>query len=162
MRKILGILCLVLFLAVTGFSQGLSVPAPFLRLFPGSQWGQYGDMVEIKSYDELNVKLGYILFVDRNNTGGFIELLVLGRGDKKIILAGWAMSRTELEQGFIETDNGDELLTKTKKEGEALIWKRGTDQDSNPVLVFFFCKREPEQRHLVKFIDLKKFVKENF
>lgn len=168
MRKILGILCLLSFLAITGFSQGLSVPAPFLRLFPGSQWAQYNDLKVLESFDELNVKLGYVLFVDQTNTGGFVELLVLASGDKKIILAGWAMPRTELEQGFIKVDrgifpiDGDELLTKMKKEGEALIWKLGVDQFGNSVLVFFFCKREPSQRYLVKFIDVKEFVEENF
>lgn len=173
MKKILGVLCLVVFLTVTGFSEGLPIPAPFLRLFPGSQWGQKGDMVEVQSYNKLNVKLGYILFEDLNNLQAdrSIELLVLSRGDKKIVLAGWAMPYTELEQGFIKVDknifpiegDSDELLTKMQKEGEALIWKHGIIvQDDSPALVFFFCVEEPPQRHLVKFIDLKEFVKENF
>jgi len=179
MRKflVLGIL-FGLFMAGLGFGQNANstqeqnqpVPAPYLVLF-GTQWDQcgYGGTYAIK---DLGIEIGVVFLRDRNNVLGIIDLIVIVKDNKTIPLAGWLKSFTSEEQGFIIEDPTIDkpILTKTRAEGETMIFKSGKDQNGDPVIVFFLLKKEFDpatneeviKREALKFIDIKKFVEENF
>jgi len=164
MRKISGILCLVLFLTsglVLGQEQqqeqGQPLPAPYIVLF-GTQWDKCG-IGPTQFFDDLGIKIGIVYVRDRNYQLGIVDLLVIGKDDKEIPIAGWKKSYTDEEQGFVL---GTDVVTKTRAEDEALIYKTGRDQDGNLVLVLFHLKKGVDQPLFVKYVDLKKFVEENF
>lgn len=182
MRKLFVLGILVLFLTTTGFSQGLPVPAPLLQLFPHSQWARYGEpvpadlYVPVEACEKLGIELNYVLFVDLNGLAGFVQCLVISKGDKEIILGGWAMPRSALVRGFAKVDeksssleedyfvDGYFLTKKTAEEGELLLWRDGLDGNGNLLIHFFFFRKEEKRirRVHIRRIEVKKFIEENF
>ena len=110
MRKflVLGILILSLALATDAIvrrgvpnqqEQGQAVPAPYIVLF-GTQWDKCG-IGPTQFFDDLGIRVGIIYVRDRNYQLGIVDLLVIGKDDKEIPIAGWKKSYTDEEQGFI-------------------------------------------------------------
>ncbi len=139
--------------------EGQPVPAPYLVLF-GIQWDicGYGSGYEIK---ELGVTTGIIFVKDKNSILGIAAVIAITKGNISIPIAGWFKLATPEEQGFVINDVGESIFTKTKAEGEMMVPRSGKDQNGNHVIVFYLVKKSGE-RELLKFVEVKQFVEENF
>lgn len=139
--------------------QNQPVPAPYLVLF-GTQWDLcgYGAAKEIK---ELGVTVGIVFVKDRNSMLGIIDLIVIVKDKKEIPVAGWINSFTPQEKGFVINDAGEPILTKAKADGEVMLTKSGQDKNGNYFIVFYLTK-ESGQPEVLKWIDINKFVADNF
>lgn len=174
MRKISGILCLVLFLtAALGFGQETPAVQPaqqesqplIFQLF-GTFWLPLSGEI-LASLDDLGVKVAIIWARDMDGTAGIAGLLIIlreGLNDYKYkIVGGWIQPYSSDEQGFYLKESGklSDLMKKKGEAGEELEWRGREDKDGNPILEFYLAKKDGSEE-VLRVVDIKKFVEENF
>ncbi len=174
MRKIFGMLCMVLFL-MAGLSFAQEVPAaqpaqqedqPLVFELFGTSWYPLSGKV-LQSFDDLGVKVLLVWARDMNGTAGMVELLLIIGGDPNNptcqIFGGWIQPYSVDEQGFYLQENGDlsGLMNKKGDTGDQLEWRGINDKDGNPILEFYLKKKDGSEE-ILRDIDIKKFVAEYF
>lgn len=157
---VLGILFGLIF---TGLSFGQGQPLIF-QLFNNSWKALIAE--KIGALDDPPIDLVMIWARDLNNRAGTIEIVVLLHRDKKEfrVVYGWIQHYSDDEQGFFLDEQGKFILLDKKKDaGWELEAKADYDQMGNPTLYFYLEKKgDPESPKLVRTINIKEFVEENF
>lgn len=169
MKKFLISGILVVFLFAMGFvfvqeadtteKEGI----PQIIQFQGVNWIVLKP-VPVRSFDDLDAELTFLLVGDMDRLVGTADFLVLANkdGGNLHILAVWYNTyKLEDMRGWVIKDDGKPLETKTYTEGEYLQCMEDKDEEGNLVLKFFWHERgaEPE---LVRTINIRKFVEEKF
>lgn len=188
MRKIFGILCMVLFLIVgLSFGQIIDVNRPAaqenqgqsyqeIQLF-GTQWViEKGKVLEV--YNELDAAVVWLLLRDKAGVAGFAEIVVITKldGSRWEIVGGCLKPSSSEEQGFYlmaydnfknQKDKLSALLEPKGKSGLQLIWEGYEDANGDPILEFYILNTgDPTGgmaiKNIVRTINIKKFVEEHF
>ncbi len=171
MKKFLGVLCLILFLAGLGLSQETQPTKtqergqPMVIQLFGISWSALTGQ-KLGSFDDLNADIVMLWAKDKDNIAGIIEIAIITSRDKKTfrILYGWIRPYSLDEQGFFLDENGELILLEKRKDiGWELESKGGYNQEGNPVLIIYLKETSnPESEKVIRIIDFKKFVEENF
>ncbi len=172
MRKFLVLGILIVFLT-TGLGFGQQIPAqqeqqdegqPVVFQLFGTTWIPITGK-SLGTFSDLGVSIILIWARDMNGIGGIIEILLIANQDltKTEVLGGWIKAYTPDEQGFYLKENSKELNLLGKKDEtyEKLEWRGYDDQNGNPILEFYLIKKDGS-KEVVRTIDIRKFVEENF